>query len=448
MKNIEAELINKKIQIDEIEVPEELEDRLRKALNNPQKFSKEGTKRKCWIMRHKWIAAGIGFFMFIGLYNLDALAHYGRKIMGYDEIASQSLKEINEQGGVQEVNNSYTYKNGIQLVLDGVILDENKLEVMYRLIGDEDKIYEMNTTPPTIKTELGSCNPVSGVASKTEDGKGLSIIKDYESPSIKAKTLTFALASKDGEEAKFTFEIDSIKVIGNTIKSTLSETVEFDGIKYNFTDLCASPLSVVIKSKVEVTSEGDKNLFILNPFAPNSVRRELKVELIEIYEKDGKEVTENLEIQGWEEEVIDDEVFFNYEFSGLKPNVKKLLLRAVKTDDIKRLDKEIKINKNISNLRLVADTEELIIKEVREENGDTVVVLQSEKDVVFDPILYKGIDIVEELSKESEIVTVNGQEVLQVTYKYKGYSEDRHLSFTELRHERYINKDIVIYEKK
>ena len=48
------------------------------------------------------------------------------------------------------------------------------------------------------------------------------------------------------------------------------------------------------------------------------------------------------------------------------------------------IDREIKIDKNLSNLRVVPDTEELIIKEVREENGDTVVVFQAEKDVAID----------------------------------------------------------------
>jgi len=54
---------------------------------------------------------------------------------------------------------------------------------------------------------------------------------------------------------------------------------------------------------------------------------------------------------------------------------------------------------------------------------------------------------VEEISRKREIVIVNVKEVLQITYKFKGYSEDRELCFTQLGHENHANKEIILYEE-
>jgi len=451
MKKIEEQLKMKKVQIDEIEVPQELEEKLRSALENSDKLSKESSKRKPWIMRHKGIAAIIAFFMFFGIYNLDVLAYLGRKIVGYDEISSESLRDLNELGMVQEINKSYTFKNGVQLIVDGVMMDDNKMVVMYRFIG-EDKVNEIRMSSLSVSTKFGQCLPLSGRGTTNEEETEFKWIGEYERPFILAKTLTFTLVSQEedeskGEVAEITFKLDRSKVLKGTIKSSLNETVEFEGVKYNFRKLTATPLSIVLEGNIEVSSEKYKKLFDPGFSLPNYIDRELRVELIETYLKDGKELTETIQVEGWGRKTRGKRIYFDYEFSGLKPNLKKLVLRAVKIEDVKRIDREIKIKKDISNLRIVPDTEELIIQEVREENGDTIVVFQAEKDVAFDTTLFLGEEQVEELSKDSKIVTVNGQEVLQVIYKFKGYSEDRVMVFNSLSHESYINKDIVIYQE-
>lgn len=244
MKNVEAELINKKIQIDKIEVPEELEDRLRRALEDPQKLSKQPPKKKPWIMRHKGIAAAIAFFMFFSLYNIDVLAYFGSKIMGYDEISSDTLRDLNELGMVQEINKSYTFKNGMQIVVDGVIMDENKMVVMYRLIG-EKKLDEIRVGFPSISTIFGQELYGSGIGEGNEEMTEIKWVMEYERPFILAKTLTFNLPllyedESKWEVAKITFRVDRSKIIKGSIKTSLKETLEFDGVKYNFTSLSAS----------------------------------------------------------------------------------------------------------------------------------------------------------------------------------------------------------------
>ncbi|NLZ49737.1 MAG: hypothetical protein GX895_13355 [Clostridiales bacterium] len=54
------------------------------------------------------------------------------------------------------------------------------------------------------------------------------------------------------------------------------------------------------------------------------------------------------------------------------------------------IDQRIKINKSISNLRVMPDTDELIINEVREVKGDTVIVFEAKRYVAFDTSLFMG----------------------------------------------------------
>ena len=84
------------------------------------------------------------------------------------------------------------------------------------------------------------------------------------------------------------------------------------------------------------------------------------------------------------------------------------------------IDTSIKVDSKTAKVKVVPDTEELIIEKVREESGDTVVVFYSEKDVAYEPALFVGDKQAEEISAESKIINLEGNEVLEKTYRFKG----------------------------
>jgi hypothetical protein len=455
MKNVEEQLYMKKVDINNLEVPCELEDRLRNALNSVENIKREPVNKKPWLMRHKGIAAALAFLIFLSIYNYDVLAYYGKKIMGYDEITYGNFKELNEMGMGQEINKSYKYKNGAEVFVDGVMIDENKLIVMYRIVADDDnKFYEM--LPPRLNGVVSKCQYMGGQGQENEEGTEVRWIGEFKPPFILDRYLSFSITStsrdeSNGETAEITFKLDMNKAIKSEVEAHLNESVEVQGIKYNFTTISATPMSVLLEGNIQVASDTDRSLFTgsvddLSAFI--SKRRDLRVELWETYVADGKEVTERIQEEGGGGGSNGNEITFMYEFSGLKSNLKKLILKAVKTEDIRFIDSSISINTETSNVRVIPETEELIIKEVREENGDTVVTFNVEKDVAFVMGLFVGDKQAEEISSDSKIITVDGAEIAEKTYKFKGYGNAMRLMFKTIAHETNINDEFIIYEEK
>lgn len=128
MNNIEKLLNEEKEKIDKIEIPNNIEEKLRTALNEiPVR------KKKRFHMR----AVAIIIIVLLLSYNMDTLAFYGKKFIGYDSVMNGSLERLNEMGKGQLINKSHTFSDGVEVVLDGVMLDDNNIVVFYT-INDPD----------------------------------------------------------------------------------------------------------------------------------------------------------------------------------------------------------------------------------------------------------------------------------------------------------------------
>ena len=104
MNNVEKELNKKREELDNIEIPDELESRLRQVLDTIP------IKRKS--LNYKTLIATVAIvILFIG-YNVDAISYYGKKLIGYDHVMNSTLKELNKLGKGQVIDNpSVTYIN-------------------------------------------------------------------------------------------------------------------------------------------------------------------------------------------------------------------------------------------------------------------------------------------------------------------------------------------------
>jgi len=193
MKSMEEQFKIKKEQLENLQVPEELEERLSNAL----KSQKRGNN---FFIRHKRAASFIIILLMFSIYNFDALAYYGRKIMGYDKVIYGSLRDLNELGEGQQIGKSYTFKDGTQVILDGVFLDENKLVVMYRIKAEsQDKA---NSFYPVEFNGFFYNECGSGRGEYNADKKEIAWILEFDPPNILSRYLTFSLTSKDGEKGK------------------------------------------------------------------------------------------------------------------------------------------------------------------------------------------------------------------------------------------------------
>lgn len=434
----------KKHDIDNIEVPDELEERLRGAL---EKSERKPEKRN-WLIRHKLIAALLAFVLFLGAANHNALAYYGKKILGYNQVTYGSIKELNEQGMGQEINKTYTFKNGTTVTLNGAMLDENKLIIMYKIKGNGIEASEIASeySSTEIKGRLKSYSSISGYGQSSNDKKEISYIQEYKSPSLFETTLTFELqsTSKDasnGEIGKITFNLDRNKAIKGTFKSTIMKSVVSEGIEYKFTTMTATPLSVVIQGNVT----DDKAGAIFNR---EGLKKQLDIELTETYIKDGKAVTENIPLKDFGTSSDLSGIKFKYEFDGLKSGLKSLTLNVVKTEDKKLVDKTIAVKDGTNNISVIQNSEELIIKNVKINGNKTYVTFNTPKDVAFDTALFIGDKQIQTLSSSINKIKVNGKDVNEKVYCFDGSGDTMKLMFKEISHEQYINQGINLYTEK
>src|SRR5699024_3050744 len=108
-------------------IQENMEVRLRATLDSiPNKKRSFNIKGK--------IAVLIIIALLIG-YNANTLAYYAKELIGYDNVMNGTLQELNELGRGQIIDKSYTFKNGIKVTLDGIMLDDNNL-ILFHTIKD------------------------------------------------------------------------------------------------------------------------------------------------------------------------------------------------------------------------------------------------------------------------------------------------------------------------
>ncbi|KAB8136744.1 DUF4179 domain-containing protein [Gracilibacillus oryzae] len=235
MSRIKQLIHQKKEQLDGHQAPEETEFRLRQALNKEPKRRHTNWNMKIW----QSIAALLVVSILIG-YNYQSLAYYGKKIIGYDDVVSDTLQHLNELGMGQTINKSITFEDGATFTIDGIIVDDNQLVMFYTLESPQsiEKNPEFDHTPNKISGFLTDSNHESGMGEVSEDGKVVKGTHSFEPPNGFAKELTveFFNTSKS-----ITFAYDPVKALGHSIKQSINEKVQLDNDQLAFQSITASP---------------------------------------------------------------------------------------------------------------------------------------------------------------------------------------------------------------
>ena len=118
LNNIEDLLNSEKEKFDKLEVPKDIENKLKSSLDNVKSKKKKSLRVR--------VAAMIIVVLLFG-YNIDTLAYYGKQLIGYENVMDGTLSELNQLGKGQIIEKAYTFKSGVKVTLDGVMLDDNKI---------------------------------------------------------------------------------------------------------------------------------------------------------------------------------------------------------------------------------------------------------------------------------------------------------------------------------
>ncbi len=239
MQEIEAMLRDESRELDRITVPEELEDRLRAALNRKK-------KRRPYIP-----AAAVALFLLFFAYNFSAVAYYARQILGFDQIMTGTLKDLNELGRGQIIDRSCTLDSGIRFTLDGIMVDGNRL---IAFITQENMLADPCETVPhfEIRGLLGKrYGSSSGYGEFNDDRSVVKYIFNFEPPGPLERNLTLGLSCLvDGlfEESEIGFTLDRRKAMGFSLRENISRTMDLDdGGRIDFNTIAVSPSMTTIE---------------------------------------------------------------------------------------------------------------------------------------------------------------------------------------------------------
>ncbi|MFC5465188.1 DUF4179 domain-containing protein [Lederbergia graminis] len=250
MDNIEKKLIEEKRRMDKLEAPLELESRLRHAL---QKKSKRNWRYK----KFPTLVASLLLIVFVS-YHFNAFAYYGKKILGFDEVLSGTLQDLNDAGKGQIIEKTYPLGSGAELTINGIMSDENRMILYYTVFNPNglSEPYNDIFQPEKITGFFTSSDFKSSNGVINDEDTELKGTMDFETPSPFSKQLTLHyqqyLENGEVKAGKVTFPYDPNKAMQTNIKQDIKKTVKVDKGKITFNSIVASPTLTVIKGKLDV----------------------------------------------------------------------------------------------------------------------------------------------------------------------------------------------------
>lgn len=367
MSSMEEMLNNKKLEIDELRVPEELEDRLSNALKN-KSFNKKRTGK----LGMKIAILAIAFLLVT--YNIDTLAFYGRELLGFDNIMNGTLKELNEMGMGQTVEKTYTFSNGAKVTLNGVMIDDNQLLAFYTIESPGGKVEDLQFYSMHMRGSIGVHNPESAQGETSEDGSIIRWVGEFEPPYAFEKNLTWLFnINIDGksEEGKISFVLDRDKAMGHTLKSRLNKTIKVDGTDIRFDTITASPTTTVVKGTIQDIVE----LAIDQISGERIFSPELDIRLL----ANGNEIT----LQGMGKSTDMKGMKFDVRYDALPRDLESLQLHLVRFGAEHEVNELVKLDRSINGQNIKVNNQEITIDKIYESKGETFITITTEKSVVL-----------------------------------------------------------------
>ncbi|RBP63349.1 uncharacterized protein DUF4179 [Alkalibaculum bacchi] len=266
-------LQEEKDKLNQMEVPEELEGKLLEAL---EKTPKKNNKRF-----YKRIAIIILIFLIIGP-HIDTVAYYTGKFVGYEPVMTGTLQKLNEMGKGQSINKSYSFSDGASITLDGIMLDDNGVNLFYVIKAPSEDIEEVS---PRMTTQLitGFQKRFSGGGAgetNKENNEQKWIIQTHGAPSIfdnKMKLgVNYTTKEGNGEYAEIPFTLDRRKALGKSLRIRINKEVSIDNSRnIKIKSLTASPTTTVIKGQIQNIFQLGFDHITNNRFYPDNIEMAL-----------------------------------------------------------------------------------------------------------------------------------------------------------------------------
>lgn len=445
MADIETLLSSYKDELDKLEVPEDMENKLRNSLDRIP-----GRRR---IKNLKRVAVFIVALFFIG-YNLDALAYYGRKFIGYDNIMNGTLKKLDELGEGQGIGKTYEFKNGVSITLDGIMLDDNNLVAFYTVYDPDGNVEDVFRN---LRVELeGAFNynyGYSGQGEFNEEGTEMLWIATFDKPKFYEKNmkLKFELTGDIRETGVIEFKLNRNKAMGHTLNIPINTEVEIGQRRIEIKELLASPISTVIKGQIQNIME----LGIDHVKGERFMAENIEIALL----ADGNEV----QVLG--SGITTDMRGINFEirYDALPKDTKRIDIKLISLSAFEDIKETFELNKGKGNDNISILDTEIIINDIYESEGNTYMKVTTYEDLILSQIrlVMDGVEVEPERTisgqyeKEEEVEIDSLNSIRPRTkfrntriIEFKGTGENLELKINRVKLNRNYHEVIYTYEEK
>lgn len=256
MNNIEDRLLEEKMRLSELSAPEEMEARLRKALNTAAPRTKA-----IWNVKKSWTitAAVLAVILFAGN-QYHALAYYGKMLFGFDEAVYDTLSELDKQGKGQTLNQRFQLEDGTMLTINGLMSDENQFILYYTLNNPNGLRGSDSFFPDGIKGHQTDSHDIlngatSGPTGGVTETKGY-VAFDPVSPLTKELTLSYWYKLKESDQrqkGQITFPYRPDEAMPTKIKHSVNVAV--NGQTITIGTITATPTMTLIESTLQAENE-------------------------------------------------------------------------------------------------------------------------------------------------------------------------------------------------
>ncbi|WMT40407.1 DUF4179 domain-containing protein [Paenibacillus sp. D2_2] len=252
MNNIEKQLAEEKMRMESITAPEELETRLRTALNA---VPPKRTKRISPVWK---IAAVVVLVIAICGNNYNAFAYYGKQLFGFDELMEDNLKQLNDKGMGQIIEKKTTLIDGTEFVIDGIMTDATQLIMYYTLSNPHG--FDQNDDPIRLYRISGfwtNSFAASGTSIMNEKHTEIKGTMTFDSVSPFAKKLTLHYSqpvSSNGQmsDDMISFPYNPNQALQTQLRQSINKTLKVDKGSLTFQSITATPTQTVIKGTMQV----------------------------------------------------------------------------------------------------------------------------------------------------------------------------------------------------
>jgi hypothetical protein len=363
------ELLKKKKQaLGQMEVPEEMEERLRFVLRNLP-LPRRGIKK--W----KMMIAACVLILLIATQS-NTLAYYAKHLVGYNQIMNGTLQELNELGKGQSIGKDYYFKNGTQLTLDGIMLDDNQLIAFYTVKGVKGNLEQL--TVFGISGKKGDYYFSGSEGQLNNDGTEIKYVGSFEPPYFFEKDLSFRFSmtaaefNRGVEEfGEVAFQLDRDQAMGHILKKEIHQTLNIDGNRIRFESILASPTTTVIKGVIQYPWELAWDQIIGERIRPQKIDIRLLA--------NGRDITK----QGSGMKTDITGIRFSHQFDALSTPLEKLQIQVISFQADHDVQEKVEIIKDVQDQPIKILGQDIVLKNIMESGGETFLTISSEDSVIL-----------------------------------------------------------------